>query len=490
MTSKKKQIKNSFIYLLPVIVGNLIPILTLPIFTRILTPADYGVWGLAQVYAIFVSGLANFGLNIGYERNFFEHKESKNAGKLLYSTLFFVIIAFMIFGFFTFLFKHRLSMWIIGSPEHANILFWSYIANSVVGLKMYYLIYFKNTENAKSFVWYTIDESILGVLFSLFMVVYLRIGVIGLIWGQLFASSIIFSILSFRFTRFFPISFDWKILKDSLKISLPLTPRFFFGIISNQFDKYMIGLLSTVGGVGIYNIAQKIANVVFSYMTAIQNVFSPQVYTRMFELGEEGGGSIGRYLTPFLYVSILIGLMVSLFSEEIIIILTPESYHGAIEIVMILSMLYGSYFFGKQPQLIYAKKTHITSMLTLVSVGLNIGINLPFIYKWGAIGAAWGTLIAGLIAGSISFFVSQHYYEIRWEYKKVFYIMAVFFCSTLLLILLRYFGISYEIRLIVKAILLIIYLYLGMKLNILTIQNYYFIRNMIFPKKNGLQNIN
>ena len=131
MTSKEKQIKNSFIYLLPVIVSNLIPILTLPIFTRILTPADYGVFALAQVYAIFVNGVANFGLTIGYERNFFEHKETKNVAGLLYSTLSFVIVAFIICGFFTYLFKYRLSGWIIGSTDHANILFWSYCATGV-----------------------------------------------------------------------------------------------------------------------------------------------------------------------------------------------------------------------------------------------------------------------------------------------------------------------------------------------------------------------
>ena len=70
MATKEQQIRNSFIYLLPTGIGNLIPILTLPIFTRILTKEDYGVLALAQVYAIFVSGLANFGLTIGYERNF------------------------------------------------------------------------------------------------------------------------------------------------------------------------------------------------------------------------------------------------------------------------------------------------------------------------------------------------------------------------------------------------------------------------------------
>ncbi|MCX5727088.1 MAG: oligosaccharide flippase family protein, partial [Candidatus Saganbacteria bacterium] len=415
MATKEQQIKNSFVYLVPVVLGNLLPLITLPIFTRILTKEDYGILALAQAYAIFVTGLANFGLTIGYERNYFEHKEPKKVSELLYSTLAFVSISFIVCAFFTYIFKSSFSKWIIGSPDQGNILFWAFCSAGIMGLRNYYLIYFKNKENAKAFVWYTIDESILGVLFSLFLVVYLRIGVIGLIWGQLLASLIILSILSTKFVKLHKLAFNLEILKDSLKLSYPLTPRIFFGVIGSQFDKYMIGLMSTMGGVGVYSIGQKIANVVFTYMTAIQNVFSPQVYRRMFDLGEEGKAYVGRYLTPFCYVSIFLGLLISLFSEEIIYIVTPPSYHGATDIVIVLSMLYGSYFFGKQPQRIFAKKTYMTSVLTMISIGLNIAINIPFIMKWGAIGAAWGTLLAGLISGAISFVVSQHYYEIKWE---------------------------------------------------------------------------
>jgi len=77
MTNKEKQIKNSFIYLLPVIAQSLITILTFSIFTRILTKEDYGVLALAQIYAIFVNGIATFGLIKGYERNFLSTKTRK-----------------------------------------------------------------------------------------------------------------------------------------------------------------------------------------------------------------------------------------------------------------------------------------------------------------------------------------------------------------------------------------------------------------------------
>ena len=483
MIGKEEQIKNSFVYLLPVIFQNLIPILTIPIFTRILTKEDYGVFALSQVYAIFVNGIANFGLTIGYERNFFEHKGTKNAAGLLYSTLLLVTSAFILLGVVTFFFKKPFSGWIIGSPEHSNILFWAYCATGVTGLKMYYLTYFKNSENSKALVRYTISESVIAVLLSLFMVAYLRIGVIGLIWAQFLAGFVIFITLSYRFSQFLPISFDGKALKDSLKLSLPLTPKIFLGVIGSQFDKYMIRLLNTVSGVGVYNIGQKVAVMVFMYMTAIENVFAPQVYRRMFDCGEKGGEAVGRYLTPFAYISILVALMVALFSQEVITILTPSSYHGAIDIVTVLSMLYGFYFFGKQKQLIFAKKTWVSAPLTLISIGLNIGINIPFIMKWGAIGAAWGMLLAGMLSGTISFLVSQHFYKIKWEYKNLAYIFLPFFGFSILIILLRDLNTAYLVLLGVKIAALMIYALIGVKLRVITVENFLLIRKMILLKR-------
>lgn len=486
MVNKEQQIKNSIIYLVPVIVSNLIPIISLPFFTRILTKEDYGVLALAQVYAIFVSGISNFGLTNIYNRNFFQYREKKESSELLYSTLFFVVTSFSIFAFLTYVFKSPISKLIIGSTKNSSILFWTYCSFGVMSLRTYYLNYFKNSENAKNFVWYTICESILSFVLSFFMVVYLRIGIIGLVWSQLIGGLVIFFILGYKFLSFLPVSFNWRILKYSLKLSYPLTPRIFFGVINNQFDKYMIGLIATVGGVGIYSIGQKVSYIIFSYMIAMHNVFSPQVYKRMFDLGDKGGESIGKYLTPYCYASIALALLIPLFSEEIISILTPKSYHGTIDIVIILSMFYGSLFFGMQPQLVFAKKTFITSLLSAGSIILNIALNIPFIIKWGAIGAAWGTLLAGVISGTVSFVVSQHYYKIKWEYKKVGTIFLIFFASSILMILLRNSDVVYTIRLMVKCTSIAIFIFIGVQIKVITVENYNIVKNILASKGNIL----
>ena len=47
MSKSSTQIKNAGLYMLPVIVSNTLPFITLPIFTRILSVEEYGAYGLA-----------------------------------------------------------------------------------------------------------------------------------------------------------------------------------------------------------------------------------------------------------------------------------------------------------------------------------------------------------------------------------------------------------------------------------------------------------
>lgn len=481
MVNKEQQIKNVFIYLLPVI-SSILPFISIPIFTRILSKEDYGVLALAQVYAIFICGLANFGMTAAYDRNFFQFRHNRQeTAQLLYSTILFVVLNFSLFAGLTYIFNETISRFVIGSVEHVKLLFWAYCAQFFSSISYYYLTYFRNSEIASKFSFYTIVASLINLVISLFLVAYLRIGVIGIVYAQLCAGIIVFCVLTYKLMSTLTPSLNRKILVESLKISYPLTPRIFFGIIGTQFDKYMVGHLVSIGSAGIYSIGQRVAYLVFTFMTAIENVFSPQVYKRMFEMHDEGEETIGRYVTPFAYVSIFVALFMALISEEAIFVLTPVSYHGAIDIVAVLSIYYGFLFFGKLNgnQLIFMKETYITSILTMVRICLNVGINIPFILRWGAIGAAWATLLAGLISGYISFVVSQHYYQIKWEYKKLGLIFLSFTAFTMCIILLRYFNVEYTVRLMIKCVFISIYVFLGIKLKIITNENYTLIKNII-----------
>ena len=491
MVEKRQQIKNSLIYLVPSVFSGLLPIITLPIFTRILTKEDYGALALTNLYAIFMAGIANFGLTMGYERNFFESKDLKTTAGLLYSTLSFVALFSFLFGIMTYFFKGPIAKAIVGSPDYANLLFCSFCSYSVINIKNYYLLYFKNGEDAKAFTWYSIDEIFLGVVCSLWFVVGLKTGVMGLVLGQLIASSAILVALYIRLLKILPISFNWHLLKESLKISLPVTPKFFLGIVGNQFDKYLLRILNSLAGVGIYSLGQKIGSLVFVYMTAIQNVFNPQVYKRMFNTQEDAARSIGKYLTPFAYISVIAGLFIALFSEEAVWLLMPKAYYGAIQVITVMAMYYGFMFFGKinGTQLIFMKKTMIASILSILSLGLNVVLVLIFAKRFGAIGAAWGMFLASLVSGAVFFFVAQHYYKIKWEYKKVGAMFISFFIFAVLVILLREWGVDYLACLVCKLSFMLGFIYLGVKIKIISKGNFDLVRSVFMVKNSEISRV-
>jgi O-antigen/teichoic acid export membrane protein len=482
LAEKRKQFANSALYVAPIAIGNLVPILTLPIFTRLISKEDYGAWALANVYAVFVAGLANVGLPLGYERNFFQHREARAASQLLYSVLAFLIAAFATCTLLTWLFGPRLSGWVIGAPRYHSLLLLSMVATGTSSLKTIYMTYLRNSEAAAAFARYTIAERVLSAVASIALVAWLRVGVIGLVIGQVIGTAGVLLVLAARFFPKLPPSFSAAFLRDALRIGYPLTPRVFLGVVSKNFDKYLIGQIASIGGVGIYSIGQRIAYVAFTYATALENVFTPQVYSRMFSLGEQGGASIGSYLTPFAYASAAIAFAIAIFSEEILRVLTPAGYHTAGPVVAVLALFYGIQFFGKVPQLAYAKKTHLITVLSAVGLVLNVGFGIVCIRLWGVMGAAWGVLSAGLVSIMLALAVGQRYYRIEWERRKLLLIFGVLFAGVFVTIGLRQLGVDYPIRLAAKLALLGLYAWVGVRLRYITRENFGVARDLVLRR--------
>ena len=452
-------------------IKNFVPLIALPIFTRYISLNDFGIYALAIFYGIIVSGIINLGLLTIYERTFFELCDIKRKN-LLFTLIIFVFSLFIFSVLLTIYFDLTIAEFFFKKEELKNYLLLALCFQTFKSLNLYFLSYFKNYEKAQIHTYVSVGESILSILIALIFVTYYSMGLKGFILGQTMGVLIMF-VLVFVFVFIpFKSKFEFQLLIQQLKLSFPLTPRIFFGIINNQFDRYMLGILNTLSSVGLYDIGQKIANISFVFMTAIENSYSPEVYRRLFSKDKKHSQSIGSFLTPFFYLSIFFCLVIGLFSYEILYILTPIDFHSASPIVSILVLLYGIYFFGKQPQLLFAKKTALISFLTFISIALNIIFNIPMIKYFGIIGAACGTVIAGLISSSISFYFGQKHTPIIYE-KTILIILIYFKVVILINLFFGYLNIEYFLILIYKIMSVIIFLSIG---KILKIINTYKIR--------------
>jgi O-antigen/teichoic acid export membrane protein len=480
---KTLQIHNSLIYLMTIGATTLLPFISLPILTRTLSPHDYGVLALAMIYAMFMCSISNFGITTIYERNYFQHQDRRvELAKLFYSCLLYVLVIFFLLAFLTFMLREYISILLTGSAEYGALILISFAATFFHNTANYlFFINYKNEEKAIDYSKYKILQAVFHFSLSIYLVVYLHIGILGVVVSQLITALLLFIILFGMYVKERPISTDIKLLLETLIISYPLLPGLFVKIIATQSDKYLIGLITTVGGVGIYSIGKSISEIGFTVMTALENVFSPQVYKRMFSNDNDDNESIGNYLTPFLYISILIIFLIAIFPEELLHILLPKSYYDATPIITISSINIGFLFFAKisSLQLFYTKHTHITSALIIVNLFTSVALLYPFIHYYGVLGAAIGSLISGIISVTIKLFVSHYYYNIKYEYRKVFFIMATFSISTTTVVTFYLLGISYYISFFVKLFFLLFYLNLGRIYGIITLKAFEEIKSVI-----------
>lgn len=473
----------SYLYLIQIGVITLLTFITLPIIANFLTPSEFGVIALAQVYSVILMGMLNLGLVTGYERNYFQYEKNlKKTGELLNSVFLLVAFLAVVTSVIIFIFRDYIAELILNNKEHGNLLMLIFGGEVFFSLSQYFLQYLKLKGLAIDYIKITILRSVTYTILILLFLIYYKFGAISIGYAILLSSLLMFLTVIIQQIIRFPLVFNTSITIEALRLSLPLVPRTFFGFLNTQFDKIMLGALSTMSGVGVYSIGQKVSSVAFSFMTALDHVFIPSVYQSLFSDDKEiARSNIADYLLPFFYVSIFITLLIVLFIEEFFLLMMPDSYYDAINIVQILCIYYASMFFGKitGTLLIFSKKTFIISLLTLSSIVINVVLNLPMIYAWGAVGAAWATTFAGIINVLISFKISKKYCSIGWRWDAIIPITSIFFVAVFWSLISRSILVDmYEFRLIGKLVLVTCFIAIGVYFDLITKNN---INKLLLP---------
>jgi O-antigen/teichoic acid export membrane protein len=197
---------------------------------------------LAQVYTSVAVGIANLGMLVGYERNFFVVEKSVNdSARLISSAVIFVSINLLALFFLVYLFQSEISKLIFITETPSNLLVIVLFGTSASSISQYYLVYLKNSGMARRYVKYMITNSVINFMIALLLITQSDFGAMSLAYAWFFSNSLLLISLFLTLRQRLFSGLDIGMLKEMLKISLPLTPRVFFGFINTQLDKILLG---------------------------------------------------------------------------------------------------------------------------------------------------------------------------------------------------------------------------------------------------------
>lgn len=207
-----------------------------------------------------------------------------------------------------------------------------------------------------------------------------------------------------------------KYAKNIIIYALPVALIGIGSVMLVEMDTFMLGLLSAKYDVAIYGIAKNICtkaiHVNNAFISAVMISFSVITRENVYEKERE----YNKACVYNLCITVVVAAGLVSFRNIVVSVLYGDTYLEAGGIILILSIYYVLFAISTfmSSFLDYRKKAGKRSIWFFSTVILNFLLNLLWIPKYGAFGAAWAT---GL---SLVPYTIYALYECRMEWKRLF----------------------------------------------------------------------
>ncbi len=408
----KRVFKDTTIYGL----GGLLPkaagFILLPVYTRFLTPADYGIMSLATLVTTMVGVVMIVGQNGSL--TLFYRSSDTSVDEDERKRLLFTVVAFVLsFGAavlgLLLLVGHSLTQALFKSEE------FTFSPFLVVALVTAYaqlplgLLQAVNRARgqAGTHTAFHLASFALNMSFTIYFVVALRQGAIGSLKGTLAAALIVAPVALVVLIRQARPRFSGAWLKKSLMFGLPLVPHFVAGWMLTFSDRYLLERIRTLEEVAMYSLAYNVAMVMNLVSLSINQAWGP-VYYDVAD-SEERTRVLPKLTVVYGAAVAVAAIGLVLFSHELVLLLAAPRFWPAAPLVPIV--VAGYYCFASysvvSTGIFYRKRTKYVPLISAGAAVLNIGLNLLLMPRYGMWAAAWNTLVAYAAMAFVAFFVSR-----------------------------------------------------------------------------------
>lgn len=385
-------------------IGNIlvrgIGFLTIPVFARLMSTSDYGVYNTYTSYEAILFIIMGLALNASFKNANIKFKEKFNSYvSTCVLEAMFVLLIFMVGAIVLF------EICGLKKNSYIYILLLHGYASAIIS---YYNAYLGISYRSKEYVKFALIIAIGNVAISVCLMLTFFTNDRGF-------ARIIGAALPNFLVALYIINRLWKIQKPcldksfvlfSLKFSLPLIPHGISQVLLSTFDRIMISDMIGKNETGIYSFSYNIYSIVAVIFSSLNQVYEPWFYEKMHS---KDYNSIKNISAKYMYISLMIVTMIMLGAPELIKILGTVEYYDSIKIIVPVTI--GGYFsfLYSFPAVVeyYYEKTNYIAFATVISAILNIVLNYIFISQIGYQAAAYTTLVTYLINFIFHYMVSR-----------------------------------------------------------------------------------
>lgn len=455
----KAALRDSLIYGLASILSKGLMIFLLPLYTRVLSPGDFGAFDLL----ITLGALANLSIALEVSQGLARYWGDTEGGgqrRVLASTTFWFTLA--MYGAFlvvTLWLSPRLNQLILGDASYllAFRLGLGFIAINGV----YYLLLnqFRWELRSKAYAIVSFCYALLTLVFALVLCLLCGWGLEGVMLGQLLAALCCSLMCLWLLRGTFGFTFDRLRLAAMLRFSIPLVPAGLAVFVSLYINRVALAHFSSLEEVGLFGIGSRIAGLSVLLILGIQAALTPLVYQH--HKDPQTPAQIARLFSWFTALALAACLFLTVFSRELLTVFAPAEYLAGASLVVFLApalLLSQMYIFA--PGIAIQKKTMRQLWVTVFSAVVSALSNWLLVPHWGVKGAALATLFTAVVFFLTWLAVSQRLYRIPYDWRACLLGIAGFVGCALASVELDrldlYLPLSLALKSLLMAVLLIV----------------------------------
>ena len=411
--------KHSAIYGLGGLVSRILAVLLLPLYTRYLSPSDYGKVETLIALTTVAGIVLRMGIHSAFFRFYFDSPEAEHR-RLVLRTCFWFTMATATAGLLVGLaLSGAIADLLFGSSDDSELVMAAFVG-LWAGMNYEQLTsLFRVEERSTAFVSASLANILLTIGATLLLVVALDQGPIGVIVGNFTGTLLVYAVLIGYRREQLGLQFDRSLLREMNRFGVPLIPTALFLWVTNFSDRLFLVRLADTTEVGLYSVGVRIASAMVLLLTAFRLAWPAFAYS--IEDEREAKRTYAYVLTYLVLLTTWVATGLALLSPWIVDWIAASAFAESSRVVGPLAfaaVAFGAYIVvaigvGR------ARRTQFNWVVTGAAAAVNVALNLALIPPYGMMGAAIATIAAYATMFAGMAWWAQRIYPVPYQWRRV-----------------------------------------------------------------------
>jgi O-antigen/teichoic acid export membrane protein len=418
-------LKGTALYSLALFGQRLGSVILLPINTRFLNPADYGVLEMVEQSMMVASILLGIQLSASLGYFYFEKDSELTRDKAASTAMVGAVLVGIIASMVGLLCINPINRLVFGHADWRILLQISFLCLPLSFALEAGFSWVRITDRPGMFAAASFLRLGITIVTTIVLVAGFKLGVLGIVTSSNVAITGVACVLMVYFIRRVPIIFDWHLFIRMVRFSLPLALGSVAMFIIHFGDRFILPHYRSFAELGIYGIAYKIGMLISLVYGSFHTYWSAQVFP--VAQRDDADVVIPRIFTYVLLMLSFCALGLTVFCRPIIRLLTTPQFHTAAFVAPLIIAAYYIRSISDFFRCFFVVEGHPEYEAICNWIGASVCLVSYFLLipRYGMWGAASATAITFVVMAVIAIGWSYRLRPYRFEGKRIVKIVGV-----------------------------------------------------------------